>query len=40
MDEQLNWMVTHPGAGIEALELHLRNVFPRYADAPKTTTDR
>ena len=27
MDEQQNWMTTHPGGGIEALSAHLRDVF-------------
>jgi tRNA nucleotidyltransferase/poly(A) polymerase len=34
MDEQMNWMVTHPGAGIESLEAHLKAAFPKSAVAP------
>jgi hypothetical protein len=31
MDEQENWMTTHPGASKEALAKHLRTQFPEYA---------
>ena len=31
MDEQTNWMVTHPGGSTEGLVSHLRNVFEEFA---------
>jgi tRNA nucleotidyltransferase/poly(A) polymerase len=31
MDEQVNWMTTHPGADAEALSSHLKECFPEYA---------
>lgn len=37
MDEQQNWMVTHPGADVESLAVHLQTIFPAYAAA---LTDR
>jgi hypothetical protein len=27
MDEQMNWMATHPGTGAEALSSHLKDSF-------------
>lgn len=30
MDEQMNWMTTHPGGSKEFLIIHLRNVFREY----------
>lgn len=34
MDEQTDWMVSHPGAGVDALANHLKNVFPEYHADP------
>jgi len=31
MEEQDDWMTSHPGGGKEALVIHLRNRFPEYA---------
>jgi hypothetical protein len=31
MDEQVNWMTTHPGAEADTLSSHLRECFPDYA---------
>jgi hypothetical protein len=31
MDEQRDWLTLHPGAGVKALEAHLKNSFPEYA---------
>ena len=30
MDEQMNWMTTHPGGSKEFLIIHLRDVFREY----------
>jgi hypothetical protein len=41
MDEQLNWMTTHPGANIESLTKHLQTVFASYATtSPSADTMR
>ncbi|GAX22700.1 tRNA nucleotidyltransferase [Fistulifera solaris] len=33
MDEQANWMISHPGAGVSALESYLVASFPTFAPA-------
>jgi hypothetical protein len=30
MDEQVDWMTTHPGGSKEGLKMHLREVFHEY----------
>lgn len=30
MDEQSNWIITHPGADVAALKTHLQETFPEY----------
>lgn len=30
MDEQENWMTTHPGGGRTALTEHIKELFPEY----------
>jgi tRNA nucleotidyltransferase (CCA-adding enzyme) len=40
MDEQLNWMITHPGADRKDIEAHLISTYPDYTEQPKIAAEK